>query len=229
MLRCTELNTWYGPAHVLFDVSLDLAPGRVLSLLGRNGVGKSTLLKSIIGFTPPVAGDIVFEGRSLRGLPPHRIAQAGIGYVPEERRVFAELTVEENLEIAEVRRGAWSRREAFRAFPALEQFRQRRAGFLSGGQQQMLTIARALMGNPRLLLVDEPTEGLSPLLVKSLAGTIHDLKNGGQTMLVAAQDLRFALSIADELLVLDRGRVVYRADGDTARAETERIRGLLAL
>ena len=229
MLRCTELNTWYGPAHVLFDISLDVAEGRVLSVLGRNGVGKSTLLKSIIGITPPGSGDIVFDGLNLRGLPPHKIAQAGIGYVPEERRVFADLTVEENLEIAEVRRGAWSRREAFLAFPALEEFRHRRAGLLSGGQQQMLTIARALMGNPRLLLVDEPTEGLSPILVKSLAGTIHDLKKSGQTMVVAAQDLRFALSIADELAVLDRGRVVYRAGGDVARGEVDRIRGLLAL
>ncbi|VTU22689.1 LIV-I protein F [Variovorax sp. SRS16] len=229
MLRCTELNTWYGPAHVLFDVELDVAEGRVLSLLGRNGVGKSTLLKSIIGLVPPGSGEIVFDGMSLRGLPPHRIAQAGIGYVPEERRVFADLTVEENLEIAELRRGAWSRREAFRAFPALEEFRQRRAGLLSGGQQQMLTIARALMGNPRLLLVDEPTEGLSPIMVKTLAGTIHDLKRAGQTMVVAAQDLRFALSIADELAVLDRGRVVYRKDGDAARADVEHIKALLAL
>ncbi|VTU30844.1 ABC transporter ATP-binding protein [Variovorax sp. PBL-E5] len=229
MLRCTELNTWYGPAHVLFDVELDVAEGRVLSLLGRNGVGKSTLLKSIIGLVPPGSGEIMFDGLNLRGLPPHRIAQAGIGYVPEERRVFADLTVEENLEIAELRRGAWSRREAFRAFPALEEFRQRRAGLLSGGQQQMLTIARALMGNPRLLLVDEPTEGLSPIMVKTLAGTIHDLKRAGQTMVVAAQDLRFALSIADELAVLDRGRVVYRKDGDAARADVEHIKALLAL
>lgn len=136
MLRCTELNTWYGPAHVLFDISLEVAEGRVLSVLGRNGVGKSTLLKSIIGITPPNSGDIVFDGLNLRGLPPHKIAQAGIGYVPEERRVFADLTVEENLEIAEVRRGPWSRREAFRAFPALEEFRQRRAGLLSGGSSR---------------------------------------------------------------------------------------------
>jgi branched-chain amino acid transport system ATP-binding protein len=229
MLRCTELNTWYGPAHVLFDVSLEVAEGRVLSLLGRNGVGKSTLLKSIIGIAPAGSGRIDFDGLSLRGLPPHKIAQAGIGYVPEERRVFADLTVDENLEIAELRRGAWCRAEAFRAFPALEQFRHRRAGLLSGGQQQMLTIARALMGNPRLLLVDEPTEGLSPIMVKSLAGTIHDLKNAGQTMVVAAQDLRFALSIADELAVLDRGRVVYRKDGDAARADVEHIKALLAL
>ncbi|MDB6001489.1 MAG: transporter ATP-binding protein [Rhizobacter sp.] len=229
MLRCTELNTWYGPAHVLFDVSLDIAEGRVLSLLGRNGVGKSTLLKSIIGLTPAGSGDIVFEGASLRGKPPHRIAQAGVGYVPEDRRVFADLTVEENLEIGELRPGAWSRREAFRAFPPLEEFKTRRAGLLSGGQQQMLSIARALMGNPRLLLVDEPTEGLSPIMVKTLAGTIHELKKAGQTMLVAAQDLRFALSIADDLAVLDRGRVVYRATGDEARANVEHIRSLLTL
>ena len=229
MLRCTDLNTWYGPAHVLFDVNVEVAEGRVLSILGRNGVGKSTLLKSIIGITPPGSGEIVFRGQNLCGMPTHKIAQSGIGYVPEERRVFADLTVEENLEIAELRVGAWSRREAFRAFPALEEFRTRRAGLLSGGQQQMLTIARSLMGNPRLLLVDEPTEGLSPIMVKTLAGTMHDLKTAGQTMVVAAQDVRFALSIADDLVVFDRGRVVYRADAAQARADVERIRALLAL
>lgn len=229
MLRCTELNTWYGPAHVLFDVSFEIEEGRVLSLLGRNGVGKSTLLKTIIGLTPPASGEILFDGRSLRGEAPHRIAQAGIGYVPEERRVFADLTVQENLEIAERGNGKWSLREAFRIFPPLEEFRHRRGGLLSGGQQQMLTIARTLMGNPRLLLVDEPTEGLSPIMVKMLAGTIHDLKSAGQTMLVAAQDVRFALSIADELAVLDRGCIVYRASGESARADPEPIRALLAL
>ena len=229
MLRCNNINTWYGPAHVLFDVNLSVEEGRVLSLLGRNGVGKSTLLKSIIGLTPAKSGEIFFNGLDLRGLPPHKITQAGIGYVPEERRVFADLTVEENLEIAEIKRGSWTRQEAFRTCPPLEEFRNRRAGLLSGGQQQMLTIARALMGNPRLLLVDEPTEGLSPIMVKTLTGAIHNLKKQGQTMVVAAQDLRFALSIADELAVLDRGRVVYRASGEAARAEVDRIRMLLAL
>jgi branched-chain amino acid transport system ATP-binding protein len=229
MLKCTGLNTHYGPAHVLFDVTLEVGEGRVLSLLGRNGVGKSTLLKSIIGLTPPSSGQIELAGVSLRNLPPHRIAQAGIGYVPEERRVFADLTVEENLEVAERGNAKWNSAEAFRVFPALQEFRRRRAGLLSGGQQQMLTIARTLMGNPRLILVDEPTEGLSPIMVKTLAGTIQDLKSAGQTMLIAAQDLRFALSIADDLAVLDRGRVVYSATGDAARGDVERIRSLLAL
>lgn len=229
MLKCTDLNTHYGPAHVLFDVSLEVAEGRVLSLLGRNGVGKSTLLKSIIGLTPPSSGDVTFCGQSLRGLPPHRIARAGIGYVPEERRVFADLTVEENLEIAERGSGRWSRSAAFRIFPMLEEFRGRRAGLLSGGQQQMLTIARSLMGNPQLMLIDEPTEGLSPIMVKTLAAMIHDLKTAGQTMVVAAQDLRFAMEIADELAVLDRGRVIYGASGDAARRDLVHIRGLLAL
>jgi len=229
MLRCTELNTWYGPAHVLFNISLDVAEGRVLSVLGRNGVGKSTLLKTIIGLAPPSSGDIVFNGHSLRGQAPFRIARAGIGYVPEDRRVFSDLSVEENLEVAERSPGKWSRHEAFRAFPVLKEFRDRRAGLLSGGQQQMLTIARALMGNPRLLLVDEPTEGLSPIMVKTLAGMIRDLRRAGQTMLVAAQDLRFALSIADDLVVLDRGRVVYMASGEMARNDPERVRTLLML
>lgn len=229
MLSCTDLNTWYGPAHILFNISIGIEEGRVLSILGRNGVGKSTLLKSIIGIVPPASGAIEFCGRNVLGVPTHKVARSGIGYVPEDRRVFADLTVEENLEIAELKPGAWSRREAFRAFPPLEQFRSRRAGFLSGGQQQMLTIARAMMGNPRLLLVDEPTEGLSPIMVKTLARTIHDLKKAGQTMIVAAQDLPFAISIADDLIVLDRGRVVYRAESDQARVEIDKIRSLLAV
>lgn len=229
MLTCTNLNTWYGPAHILFDVGIDVSEGRVLSILGRNGVGKSTLLKSIMGIVPPASGDIDFCGRSLFGISTHKVAQSGIGYVPEDRRVFAELTVEENLEIAELKPGAWSRREAFRAFPPLEEFRSRHAGLLSGGQQQMLSIARAMMGNPRLLLVDEPTEGLSPIMVRTLARTIHDLKSAGQTMVVAAQDLAFALSIADDLIVLDRGRVVYRSEIENARVEIDKIRTLLAV
>lgn len=229
MLNCTDLNTWYGPAHILFDVCIEVAEGRVLSILGRNGVGKSTLLKSIIGIVPPASGNIEFCGSSLLNLPTHKIARIGVGYVPEDRRVFADLTVEENLEIAELKPGAWSRREAFLAFPPLEEFRSRRAGFLSGGQQQMLTIARAMMGNPRLLLVDEPTEGLSPIMVKTLARTIHDLKKAGQTMVVAAQDLHFALSIADDLIVLDRGRVVYQSESERARAEIDKIRALLSV
>ncbi|CAG2160747.1 ABC transporter ATP-binding protein [Cupriavidus numazuensis] len=229
MLTCTNLNTWYGPAHILFDVDINVSEGRVLSILGRNGVGKSTLLKSIMGVVSPGSGDIEFCGRSLFGISTHKVAQSGIGYVPEDRRVFADLTVEENLEIAELKPGAWSRREAFCAFPPLEEFRSRRAGLLSGGQQQMLSIARAMMGNPRLLLVDEPTEGLSPIMVRTLARTIHDLKNAGQTMVVAAQDLAFALSIADDLIVLDRGRVVYQSGIENARVEIDKIRTLLAV
>jgi branched-chain amino acid transport system ATP-binding protein len=180
MLRCTNVNTWSGPAHILFDVDIHVDEGRVLSILGRNGVGKSTLLKSIMGIVPPASGDIEFCGHSLLGLPTHKIARFGLGYVPEDRRVFADLTVEENLEVAELTAGKWSRKQAFLAFPALEEFRSRRAGLLSGGQQQMLSIARAMMGNPRLLLVDEPTEGLSPIMVKTLARTVHDLKNSGR-------------------------------------------------
>jgi branched-chain amino acid transport system ATP-binding protein len=229
MLRCTDLNTWYGPAHILFDVNIGVEKGRVLSILGRNGVGKSTLLKSIIGIVPSASGVIEFGGIDLLGMPTHKVARSGIGYVPEDRRVFAELSVEENLEIAELKPGAWSRREAFRAFPPLEEFRSRRAGLLSGGQQQMLTIARAMMGNPNLLLVDEPTEGLSPITVKTLARTIHDLKKAGQTMIVAAQDLPFAISIADDLIVLDRGRVVYRAESEQAHTEIDKVRALLAV
>lgn len=229
MLECKDLNTFYGPAHVLFDVDISVRAGQMVCLIGRNGVGKSTTLKSIMGLAPVASGAVMFEGVDISAWPPHRIARAGIGYVPEDRRVFADLTVEENLEVAERGGTPWSVAAVYELFPALQEFRQRRGGLLSGGQQQMLTIARTLVGNPRLLLIDEPTEGLSPIVVRTLEEMIRSLKAKGQTMLLAAQDLRFSLSVADELYVLDRGRVIYRAGREQALEETERIRAMLSV
>ncbi|TWT13578.1 MULTISPECIES: ABC transporter ATP-binding protein [Hyphomicrobiales] len=229
MLTCEAINTFYGPAHVLFDVDVKVGEGDMVCLIGRNGVGKSTCLKSIMGIAPVTTGQIRLDGTEISALPPYRIARAGIGYVPEDRRVFADLTVEENLEVAERHDGPWNRKAVYELFPALQEFRARRGGLLSGGQQQMLTIARTLVGNPRLLLIDEPTEGLSPLVVRTLEDMIRGLKAKGQTMLLAAQDLRFSLSVADVIYVLDRGRVAYCGDRAQASADIERIRPILSV
>jgi len=229
MLECRGINTFYGPAHVLFDVSIEVAEGQMICLIGRNGVGKSTTLKSIMGLAPISSGSIRFDGTEISGWPAYRVARAGIGYVPEDRRVFADLTVEENLEVAERGGSPWNRSAVYDLFPALREFSKRRGGLLSGGQQQMLTIARTLVGNPRLLLIDEPTEGLSPIVVGALEEMIRGLKAKGQTMLMAAQDLRFSLSVADAVYVLDRGRVIYHAPRQQATAEIEQIRTMLSV
>jgi branched-chain amino acid transport system ATP-binding protein len=229
MLTCKGINTFYGPAHVLFDVDVEVSEGQMVCLIGRNGVGKSTTLKSIMGLAPISSGSIAFQGKDISALPSFMVARSGIGYVPEDRRVFADLTVEENLEVAERGGAPWSRKSVYELFPALHEFRTRRGGLLSGGQQQMLTIARTLVGNPKLLLIDEPTEGLSPIVVRSLEDMIRGLKAKGQTMLLAGQDIRFSLSVADFIYVLDRGRVVYRGAREEAARDIDRIRGMLAV
>ena len=229
MLTCKGINTFYGPAHVLFDVDVEVAEGQMVCLIGRNGVGKSTTLKSIMGLAPVSSGSIAFQGKDISALPAFMVARSGIGYVPEDRRVFADLTVEENLEVAERGGTPWTRKSVYELFPALHEFRTRRGGLLSGGQQQMLTIARTLVGNPKLLLIDEPTEGLSPIVVRSLEDMIRGLKAKGQTMLLAGQDIKFSLSVADFIYVLDRGRVVYSGNRQEAARDIERIRGMLAV
>lgn len=229
MLTCKGINTFYGPAHVLFDVDVEVSEGQMVCLIGRNGVGKSTTLKSIMGLAPISSGSIAFQGKDISALPSFMVARSGIGYVPEDRRVFADLTVEENLEVAERGGTPWTRKSVYELFPALHEFRTRRGGLLSGGQQQMLTIARTLVGNPKLLLIDEPTEGLSPIVVRSLEDMIRGLKAKGQTMLLAGQDIRFSLSVADFIYVLDRGRVVYSGARKEAARDIDRIRGMLAV
>jgi branched-chain amino acid transport system ATP-binding protein len=229
MLRCSELNARYGVAHVLFDVDFELREGRVLSLLGRNGVGKSTLLKTLMGLVRPHSGCIELRGQRIDQEPPFRIARLGLGYVPEERRVFSDLSVQDNLEVALRRSSPWTLARLYQTFPALGEFRRRPAGMLSGGQQQMLTIARTLATGPAVLLIDEPTEGLAPVMVKSLEGVITALKRQGQTMLLAAQDLQFALAIADDVMVMERGRIVHRVEGETARRDAAAVRAMFQL
>lgn len=223
LLVLDRVSAGYGAARVLFEVSLEVAAGEVVLLLGRNGAGKSTTLKAIMGMLPRVEGSIRLEGRELRGLPPYRISRLGLGYVPEERRIFAELSVDENLEVGRrpAREGvpAWTPEALFRIFPNLAGMRRRPGGMMSGGEQQMLTIARTLMGNPRLLLLDEPSEGLAPVVVAEMAKAVRSLKEAGVAMLLSEQNTRFAAAIADRAYVLERGQI--RFSGPVAALEAD--------
>jgi branched-chain amino acid transport system ATP-binding protein len=228
MLEVAGLHAHYGRAHILADVSFAVGRGEVVALLGRNGAGKSTTLKAIMGLVPPTSGRITFDGRDIAGRPPYRIARLGLGYVPEDRRLFPDLTVLENLEVGrrpgQDRPGLpWTPARLFRLFPNLAALRERPAGQTSGGEQQMLTIARTLMGNPQALLLDEPSEGLAPVIVEQLARTILELKGSGLTILLAEQNLHFARVVAERALIMDRGRI--RHSGAFAElAEDERLR-----
>jgi branched-chain amino acid transport system ATP-binding protein len=209
MLEVHDLSAGYGRAQVLFDITLQAGRGEVVALLGRNGAGKSTTLKAIMGLIPPLSGEVLFDGHKLSGLEPYEIARLGLGYVPEDRRIFTDLTVSENLEAArQPPRGAippWTPERLFTLFPALEALRERRGARMSGGEQQMLCIARTLAGNPTALLLDEPSEGLAPVVVDQVAGAIVELKRAGVTILLAEQSRHFAGRVADRSYVLEKG------------------------
>jgi branched-chain amino acid transport system ATP-binding protein len=221
----------YGLSQVLFGVSLAVAPGECVCLLGRNGVGKTTTMRSIMGLTPASAGRIEWQGRSIRGRAPYEIANAGIGFVPEDRRIFAELTVWENLDVAarRGRTGGWTVERVYDLFPKLRELADRQGGFLSGGEQQMLTIARTLMGNPELLLLDEPSEGLAPLVVEHLREQIATLKREGLTILLAEQNVEFCLDLADRVYVLEKGRIRYEGTAREFRDDESIRQQYLAL
>ena len=216
MLRVENIHTYYQLSHILFGVSLEVGQGEIVCLLGRNGAGKSTTMKSIMGLTPPKQGTIEFKGEICTGHKPYLMARMGIGFVPDDRRVFADLTVGENLEISErnVHEGGWNKDRVYDFFPALRRIDARRAGFLSGGEQQMLTIARALMTNPDFILLDEPTEGLAPLIVNMLEEQIARLKESGLTVLLAEQNLDVALRLSDRGYVIDNGTICYHGTRD---------------
>lgn len=213
MLAVSDLHAHYGRAHILRGIHFDMEEGEVLVLIGRNGAGKSTTMKALIGLLPSTSGTIRFHGHEIAGLPPHVIARRGLGYVPEERRIFTALTVMENLAVglqpARGTRPAWTPERLFDLFPNLAAMRNRIGGRMSGGEQQMLTIARTLMGNPSLVLLDEPTEGLSPLIVEQMAGAIRALKAEGVAILLAEQNLHFAGLVADRAVVIETGRIVW--------------------
>lgn len=227
MLSVARLNTFYGRAHILFDLGFEVTQGEVVVLLGRNGAGKTTTLKSVIGLAQPASGEIRFDGRTIRGLPPYAISRLGIGYVPAERRIFTELTVMENLEVGRQppRPGAprWTSERLFALFPNLAGMRTRRGGMMSGGEQQMLTIARTLMGNPSLILLDEPSEGLAPMIVEQMGRTIRSLKAEGLTVVLSEQNLRFASMVSDRAYIIENGRIRYHGTmGELAANEEVR-------
>ena len=221
LLAVEDVYTAYGLSQVLFGVSLHVAVGECVALLGRNGVGKSTTMRSIMGLTPPARGRVLWKARDIRGRAPYQVAQLGLGFVPEDRRIFSELTVWENLDVAARRGqpGGWTVERVYDLFPKLQELRERQGGFLSGGEQQMLTIARTLMGNPELLLLDEPSEGLAPLVVDHLHEQIGRLKREGLTILLAEQNVEFCLELADRVYVLQKGHIRYEGTAAAFRAD----------
>jgi branched-chain amino acid transport system ATP-binding protein len=210
MLEVRSLSCGYGRARVLSEVAFEARAGEVVALLGGNGAGKSTTLKAIMGMVPPWSGEVVFDGRRIDGLEPHEIARLGLGYVPEERRIFTDLTVAQNLEVGRQppRPGSpsWPDEALFTLFPALQALLQRRGGRMSGGEQQMLAIARTLAGNPKAILLDEPSEGLAPLVVAAVAEAIREMKRAGVTVVLAEQSLRFTERVADRIHRIEKGR-----------------------
>src|SRR3990172_934364 len=224
MLEVRDIHTYYGDSHILQGISLKMEKGQVVGILGRNGMGKTTLIRSIIGFTPPRKGQVLFKERDITGWPSNRSIRLGLGLVPQGRRVFPSLTVDENLSVAARKNsGSWTIERVMDLFPRLRERRENRAGKLSGGEQQMLAIARALMTNPELLLMDEPTEGLAPILVRDVGKAISELKASGLSILLVEQNLPLALSVADQVHVISRGRIVHTSS-PTALWENEEIK-----
>jgi branched-chain amino acid transport system ATP-binding protein len=214
VLQVEGIDVFYGASQILFGLSLDVEKGQTLALLGRNGAGKSTTFKSIIGLAPPRAGHVRVKGKDLRGHAAYDIARAGIGFVPEDRQVFPEHSVEDNLLIA-IKKGPegqdyWNLKRIYEVFPLLEGMKTRMAGRLSGGEQQMVTIARTLMGNPEVLLLDEPSEGLAPVIVAQIGALIRRLGQMGVTLILAEQNMHFCLGVATHAAIIDKGTIVYR-------------------
>ena len=231
MLEVEGIHTYYGLSHILIDVTLKVKKGQVVCLLGRNGAGKTTTFRSIMGLNPPSRGSIRFNQADVTGTPPFQLVRKGMGWVPDDRRIFADLTVGENLEIAERRGSAgeqWDKSKVYDLFPALKEMDSRKGGLLSGGEQKMLAIGRALMTNPQFLLLDEPTEGLAPVLVSSLGERIRQLKEFGLTVLLAEQNVKFTLKLSDYGYIIDNGRICYQGPVDELidNDEVRRICGI---
>jgi len=216
MLKLDQVNTYYGDSHVLFDICLEVKQGEIVALVGRNGVGKSTTMTTIMGLTPPRSGSIEFKGQEIAGKKPHQIARAGIGFVPEERWIFPNLTVHQNLlmgikpgQMGKKASGAWTPERAYEMFPALAKRKNQKGGVLSGGEMQMLTIVRTLMGDPELILIDEPTEGLAPLIVEQVNQVILEINRTGTTVLLVEQKLNTCLEMAHRIYVLSKGDIKW--------------------
>ena len=221
MLEVSDVHTYYGESHVLHGVSLAVGAGEVVAILGRNGMGKTTVIRSIVGFTPPRRGSVRFKGQDVTRRPSFRMTDLGMALVPQGRRVFPSLSVRENLEVARRGRGPWTLERVYRVFPRLLERERNRGNKLSGGEQQMLAIGRALMSNPDLLLMDEPTEGLAPLLVREVGRVIADLRAGGLSILLVEQNLALAVSVADRVLILSRGQIVHSSTPGELMASEE--------
>jgi branched-chain amino acid transport system ATP-binding protein len=233
MLEVENVHAYYGEAHILRGVSLKAGPGRVVALLGRNGMGKTTLIRSVMGLAPVAVrgGTIRFRGADLRGQRPHAVATLGIGLVPQGRRLFSSLSVAEHLAIARRPRvaGGWDEDKVYALFPRLAERRAHRGNQLSGGERQMLAIGRALMTNPELVLMDEPSEGLAPIIVAQLEARLHQLKQTGMGILLVEQNMHLALAVADDVTVLEGGRVVYEAPAEAVRADLPSLRRFLGV
>ena len=216
-----NINTYYGLSHILFDVSLQINQGEVVVLLGRNGAGKTTTMLSIMGINPPKSGKVMYRNHDITGRSPYKIARLGVGFVPEDRRIFPDLTVYGNLDVgrraSKSKTPKWTLERIYQMFPVLKDFSNRQGGTLSGGEQQMLTIARTLMGDPDFLLLDEPSEGLAPIIVKVLGDFIEVIKNEGMTVLLSEQNTKFALKHADRAYIVDNGSIKY--EGSIAELE----------
>ncbi len=223
MLAVKEIHTYYGTSHILFGISFEVHEGEAVCLLGRNGAGKTTTLRSIIGLNPPQAGSILFKGREIVGKPPYRIAQSGIGFVPDDRRIFPDLTVRQNILVARRTRpeALWNLERIYGLFPKLKDLDSHMGTQLSGGEQQMLTIARTLMTNPQFLLLDEPGEGLAPLVIKTMKEQLGEIKNLGLTMLICEHNVGLATALSDRAYMMDKGTIRYQGTIEELRKNDE--------
>jgi branched-chain amino acid transport system ATP-binding protein len=224
MLTIAGLNTHYGASHILQGVDLEMPQGRISAVLGRNGVGKTTMVKTIMGLVAPSSGRVAVGGTDITGWPPHRVSRQGVAYVPEGRLIFPDLTVLENIKVGERPDTAWPIDRLLKLFPSLNERQANRGSQLSGGEQQMLAIARALVSDPKVMLLDEPSQGLAPLVVRELARVIRLLRDEGVTILLVEQNMKLAQAVADELHIMVKGRMVYRASAEVFRAEEATIR-----
>jgi branched-chain amino acid transport system ATP-binding protein len=221
ILQVEDMHTYYGLVHMLHGVSLHVVEGEFVGLLGRNGAGKSTTIKSIMGLVPPRRGSVRFKGEEITGQPPYMIARHGIAYVPGTRGIFSQLTTLENLNLVRNRQSRWTLEDVLERFPRLAELKNRRGRFLSGGEQQMLAIARALVTGPELLLFDEPSQGLAPIVIESVITMLKGLKSEGVSMLLVEQNVEMALELVDRVLILDQGNIVYAGKPDDLRHNTE--------
>ncbi|MGA2733233.1 MAG: ABC transporter ATP-binding protein [Syntrophobacteraceae bacterium] len=232
ILQVNEINTYYGMSHILQNVSFEVGTGEVVALLGRNGVGKTTALRSVMGISPARSGVIRFQGENVRGIPPYALAQRGVSYVPDDMRIFPDLTCEENLEIVRRvcrRKGYWNRERVEKLFPVLKDRRQQKGFSLSGGERKMLSLGRALMSNPVLILLDEPSEGLAPLVMRTLVATIQEIRRHNVAILLADQNLKFCRQLCDRGYIIEKGRIVHQGGMEAIWTDEAVVKRYLAI